>query len=157
MHVNVRSVSGRSYPLSLPTGSTGADAKTALSTLSGVAADQQRLFSPSTRQWVADDDSLPSDGPMDLCLVLRLRGGGRKRCQQNAGQTKPDGSNAQCRDAAVRLVGECPHCKLQFCAQHRLPEQHACALQDQVRHAAYLANKQRLEQERTAATHGLAH
>lgn len=154
MHLTVRAISGRAYPLSLPAGATPAEAKSALATASGIPEEQQRLFSPSSRSFVSDSDALPSE---DLRLVLRLRGGGKKRCQHNAGQLTQEGANAQCRDAAVRLVGECPHCKLQFCAQHRLPEQHKCSQQEQVRHLAFQANKQRLEAERTAATHGLAH
>lgn len=157
MHLNVRTISGQSYPLHLPSTATGADAKLALQALSGHDPVSQRLFDPSTRSFLSDSLSIPTTST-DLQLILRLRGGGpKKRCQHGAGQAKEDGTTAQCRDAAVRLVGECPHCKLQFCAQHRLPESHRCAMQDKVRHAAFEANKNRLEQERTAATHGLAH
>lgn len=156
MHLNVRTISGQAYPLTLPSTATGADAKSALHTLSGHAPETQRLFDPSTRSFLSDSSPIPAS--TDLQLILRLRGGGpKKRCQHGAGQAKEDGTTAQCRDATVRLVGECPHCKLQFCAQHRLPESHKCAMQDKVRHAAFEANKNRLEKERTAATHGLAH
>ena len=86
-----------------------------------------------------------------LHLELRLRGGAKKRCQNGAG------TDQQCRDAAIQLVGECPHCHLKFCGRHRLPETHNCAQQEQLRSAAFAANKEKLESERTVGTRGLVH
>jgi len=86
-----------------------------------------------------------------LHLVLRLRGGGKQRCKAGAG------TEGQCKDAAMKLAGACPHCTLVFCGKHRLPETHACVEQEAVKNKAFLALKQKLEGERTTGNRGLAH
>lgn len=85
-------------------------------------------------------------------MVLRLRGGAKKRCQNGL-----DNPETRCKDAAMQIAGSCSACSLVFCSKHRLPETHKCANQEQVRNAAFNANKAKLESERTAATRGLAH
>ncbi|KAL1944606.1 hypothetical protein VTO73DRAFT_3036 [Trametes versicolor] len=42
----------------------------------------------------------------------------KKRCQL---QSEP-----RCNQAVLRLVGQCPHCRLEFCSTHRMPEHHEC-------------------------------
>ncbi|KAK4688457.1 hypothetical protein P7C73_g1667, partial [Tremellales sp. Uapishka_1] len=57
----------------------------------------------------------------------------------------------QCPSAALRVVGDCPHCQKWFCGTHRTPESHNCTALQQCRDAAFQANKERLERERTVA------
>ncbi|KAF8575796.1 hypothetical protein K439DRAFT_1368941 [Ramaria rubella] len=68
----------------------------------------------------------------------------KRRCQL-PGETK-------CNNAALRIVGDCPHCQASFCGAHRLPEHHACINMTQCRQEAFNRNKERLENERTVAT-----
>nr|XP_018264979.1 nuclear protein [Kwoniella dejecticola CBS 10117]OBR87137.1 nuclear protein [Kwoniella dejecticola CBS 10117] len=58
----------------------------------------------------------------------------------------------QCPSAAQRLVGDCPHCQKSFCSAHRQPEAHNCSGMQACRDAAFQANKERLEKERTVAS-----
>ncbi|ODN84303.1 hypothetical protein L202_00281 [Cryptococcus amylolentus CBS 6039] len=55
----------------------------------------------------------------------------------------------QCPSAALRLAGDCPHCQRVFCSGHRTPEAHNCTGMQACRDAAFQANKDRLEKERT--------
>jgi len=82
-------------------------------------------------------------------VAMRLRGGGpKKRCQH----AKNSVTESQCGQPALRLVGDCPHCTLQFCARHRLPEDHACLNMTSCREAAFAKNKAKLESERTVGS-----
>lgn len=103
------------------------------------------------RPW---DGTLGQDEMMDSQFVvadvaMRLRGGGpKKRCQH----AKNSVTESQCGQPALRLVGDCPHCTLQFCARHRLPEDHACLNMTSCREAAFAKNKAKLESERTVGS-----
>ncbi|KAH9814721.1 hypothetical protein DFH28DRAFT_928826 [Melampsora americana] len=82
-------------------------------------------------------------------VSMRLRGGApKKRCQH----AKNSVNESQCSQPALRLVGDCPHCTLQFCARHRLPEDHACLNMTSCREAAFAKNKAKLESERTVGS-----
>lgn len=82
-------------------------------------------------------------------VAMRLRGGApKKRCQH----AKNSVNESQCAQPALRLVGDCPHCTLQFCARHRLPEDHACLNMTSCREAAFAKNKAKLESERTVGS-----
>ncbi|KAK0483517.1 hypothetical protein IW261DRAFT_957527 [Armillaria novae-zelandiae] len=70
----------------------------------------------------------------------------KKRCQFQINTA------SQCNSAALRLVGECPHCLAQFCGAHRLPEHHSCNNLEDCRQQAFLKNKEKLESERTVAS-----
>ncbi|KAH8106743.1 hypothetical protein BXZ70DRAFT_914904 [Cristinia sonorae] len=68
----------------------------------------------------------------------------KKRCQLQ-GETR-------CNSAVLRLVGQCPHCRAEFCAQHRMPEHHSCQNLESCRQQAFEKNKAKLESERTVAS-----
>ncbi|KAJ3502325.1 hypothetical protein NLJ89_g8940 [Agrocybe chaxingu] len=70
----------------------------------------------------------------------------KKRCQFQIG------TESQCSSAALRIVGECPHCRAQFCGSHRLPEHHDCSNLEDCRQQAFERNKLKLESERTVAS-----
>jgi hypothetical protein len=70
----------------------------------------------------------------------------------------------QCPSAAMRIAGDCPHCQKVFCSGHRTPESHRWYVLPVLEHtfanllsvgiqacrdAAFLANKERLEKEKT--------
>ncbi|KAI0372828.1 hypothetical protein BV20DRAFT_1013908 [Pilatotrama ljubarskyi] len=68
----------------------------------------------------------------------------KKRCQL---QSEP-----RCNQAVLRLVGQCPHCRLEFCSTHRMPEHHECQNLENCRQQAFEKNKAKLESERTVAS-----
>ncbi|KAF7440403.1 hypothetical protein PC9H_000748 [Pleurotus ostreatus] len=68
----------------------------------------------------------------------------KKRCQLQA--------ETPCNSAVLRIVGECPMCRHQFCGEHRLPEHHNCNQLEDCRKQAYERNKLKLESERTVAS-----
>ena len=85
----------------------------------------------------------------------------KKRCQL---QSEP-----RCNQAVLRLVGQCPHCRLEFCStvrpthvsitpqwltllQQRMPEHHECQNLESCRQQAFEKNKAKLESERTVAS-----
>ncbi|KAF8078051.1 hypothetical protein FPV67DRAFT_1463924 [Lyophyllum atratum] len=70
----------------------------------------------------------------------------KKRCQFQIG------TDEQCNSAALRIVGQCPHCRAQFCGTHRLPEHHSCTNLEDCRQQAFDRNKNKLESERTVAS-----
>ncbi|ADV21322.1 nuclear protein [Cryptococcus gattii Ru294] len=55
----------------------------------------------------------------------------------------------QCPSAAMRIAGDCPHCQRVFCSTHRTPEAHNCTGMQACRDAAFQANKEKLEREKT--------
>ncbi|KAG9046768.1 hypothetical protein FS837_003698 [Tulasnella sp. UAMH 9824] len=69
----------------------------------------------------------------------------KQRCQFKNGETP-------CSSAAIRIVGDCPHCESHFCGQHRLPEQHACVNLESCKAAAFEKNREKLEGERTVSS-----
>ncbi|KAL4077014.1 hypothetical protein V8B97DRAFT_2003926 [Scleroderma yunnanense] len=81
----------------------------------------------------------------------------KKRCQLQA--------ESPCNSAVLRIVGQCPHCRAEFCGavivrpvlscetlQHRLPEHHNCNKLEDCRQQAFERNKAKLESERTVAS-----
>ncbi|KIM55877.1 hypothetical protein SCLCIDRAFT_133709 [Scleroderma citrinum Foug A] len=68
----------------------------------------------------------------------------KKRCQLQA--------EAPCNSAVLRIVGQCPHCRAEFCGAHRLPEHHNCNKLEDCRQQAFERNKAKLESERTVAS-----
>ncbi|KAF8503516.1 hypothetical protein F5888DRAFT_1606947 [Russula emetica] len=68
----------------------------------------------------------------------------KKRCQFRSEQ--------QCNQAALRIIGNCPHCRSDFCGTHRLPEHHACNNLEDCRQQAFNRNKLKLESERTVVS-----
>ncbi|KAG8878312.1 hypothetical protein FRB97_002608 [Tulasnella sp. 331] len=70
----------------------------------------------------------------------------KQRCQFKTGE------NTTCTTAAMKIVGDCPHCEYHFCSQHRLPEQHACPKLEDCRAAAFNKNRDKLEGERTISS-----
>ena len=89
----------------------------------------------------------------------------KKRCEFQSSETR-------CNQAVLRIVGQCPHCRLQFCGevrllpivspllwltvaaplQHRMPEHHECQNLESCRQQAFEKNKAKLESERTVAS-----
>ncbi|KAG9016362.1 hypothetical protein FRB90_003112 [Tulasnella sp. 427] len=69
----------------------------------------------------------------------------KQRCQFKSEETT-------CNSAAIRIVGDCPHCEAHFCGQHRLPEQHACQNLESCKAAAFERNREKLEGERTVSS-----
>ncbi|KAF8334276.1 nuclear protein, partial [Cantharellus anzutake] len=67
----------------------------------------------------------------------------KRRCQA---------THEQCKSAAIRIVGDCPHCNAHFCGTHRLPEHHACPKMADCRQESFERNKAKLESERTVAS-----
>ncbi|KAF9246208.1 hypothetical protein BU15DRAFT_40135 [Melanogaster broomeanus] len=68
----------------------------------------------------------------------------KKRCQLQA--------ETPCNSAVLRIVGRCPHCRVEFCGEHRLPEHHNCNKLEDCRQQAFERNKAKLENERTVAS-----
>lgn len=33
---------------------------------------------------------------------------------------------SECKDKAVKIIGDCRYCQQKFCGKHRLPEAHSC-------------------------------
>ncbi|TEB31269.1 nuclear protein [Coprinellus micaceus] len=69
----------------------------------------------------------------------------KKRCQFHRD------TDSHCSSAALRIVGQCPHCRASFCGSHRLPEHHECSNLEDCRQQAFERNKSKLESERTVA------
>ncbi|KAH8202849.1 hypothetical protein TruAng_003012 [Truncatella angustata] len=55
----------------------------------------------------------------------------------------------ECKEAVQRMFGDCGFCQTQYCAKHRLPEDHSCSGLEAVRKAAHEQNANQLNQERT--------
>ncbi|KIP08180.1 hypothetical protein PHLGIDRAFT_19018 [Phlebiopsis gigantea 11061_1 CR5-6] len=68
----------------------------------------------------------------------------KKRCQFE--------TETRCNQAALRIVGQCPHCRAEFCGTHRMPEHHNCQNLESCRQQAFERNKAKLESERTVAS-----
>ncbi|KAL9715053.1 hypothetical protein Ac2012v2_001712 [Leucoagaricus gongylophorus] len=61
-------------------------------------------------------------------------------------------TDALCTSSALRVAGDCPHCRAAFCSVHRLPEHHNCTHLEDCRQQAFERNKSKLESERTVAS-----
>jgi len=145
MRVFVRDLSGQSLSFDATSLSS---LQYSVSEKTGVPIEEQRLIYGGRQ--MDDSRSLESFGLVEgatIGLVLRLRGGApKKRCACFIAVTE------RCSSAAIRIVGDCPHCSASFCGRHRLPEDHACTGLQSCRDAAFLKNKEKLESERTIGT-----
>ncbi|KAI0134722.1 AN1-type zinc finger protein [Xylariales sp. AK1849] len=54
-----------------------------------------------------------------------------------------------CKDAVQRMFGDCGFCERQFCAKHRLPEDHKCAGLDDCKKESHDRNAAQLNKEAT--------
>ncbi|WVN85570.1 uncharacterized protein L203_100718 [Cryptococcus depauperatus CBS 7841] len=126
-------------------------------------------------KWSIDDPSVHTVGGQApvlgnvilqaMAMSFTINMPAKKRCQfrvvYNMPST-PSDPNAQpemtanpptqCPSAALRLAGDCPHCQRVFCSTHRTPEAHNCTGMQACREAAFQANKERLEREKTVSS-----
>jgi len=86
--------------------------------------------------------------------TLPKDGESSQSADDTAEQPKPEmtANPTQCPSAALRLAGDCPHCAKVFCGTHRTPEAHNCIGIQACRDAAFQANKERLEREKTVSS-----
>ncbi|OTA20138.1 hypothetical protein BTJ68_15090 [Hortaea werneckii EXF-2000] len=55
-----------------------------------------------------------------------------------------------CKKPSQRIFGDCSACTSQFCASHRIPEDHSCTSLQTIRDQAKASNTAKLESERTS-------
>jgi predicted nucleic acid binding AN1-type Zn finger protein len=70
-------------------------------------------------------------------VVLAMRGGVKGRCGVE-----------ECKKRPVLVVGDCKYCSGHFCADHRLPEDHACTGMDKCKTRSFQANESKLMHEK---------
>ncbi|CAK4022929.1 related to ubiquitin [Lecanosticta acicola] len=148
MHIFVKSVSGDTFPITIPESTTVGTLRSVLALRTNAPESHLRLVHAGKHMSALSEPLTTYNITREstLHMALPILGGAPKKIRCNF---------KDCRDAAQRIVGDCGFCQGHFCGKHRMLESHNCSGLEDCKKEEKDRNREKLESERTVAIKGI--
>lgn len=148
MQIFIKDIAGETFPLTIPESTTVSTLRSVLALRTNVPESSMRIVHAGKHlsQSSSTLSSYRVASESTLHMVLPIRGGGPKKIRC---------AFKDCKDAIVRITGDCTFCHKSYCNKHRMLESHSCSGLEDCKKEEKERNREKLESEMTRPIKGI--